>query len=365
MKGWIIRLVVFATIWICFLVENIEDDLTFSLLLIGCAISFAMYFFLPVMKNPVWLYVFLHSLHFSLLFLKVDFAWIWLFVLYITMEAVFQLRARAYRFFVAYSFILIVLLCILKQEWQLTFLFITCFFLFLALRLHQYVGEREEQREMYEHLLTEYRNVKRLNLENERVARLEERTRIARDMHDSVGHKLTALLMQVEMLSIQNRSTDYADLKQLALQSLEETRMAVKTLKHEEVAGIASVLQLIRKLEAENHLLVRFTTKQGVLMTELTNVQSVVLYRSIQEGLTNVMKHSPSKKVEVTLGRSAIGDIEWVIANPISHPNSFEIGFGLTAMRERVEEQGGRLRIYQTDQEFIIEGSMPVKEKAS
>ncbi|MFK4998627.1 sensor histidine kinase [Bacillus sp. N9] len=170
------------------------------------------------------------------------------------------------------------------------------FFLFLGLRLHQYVGEREEQREMYGQLLAEYRNVKRLNLENERVARLEERTRIARDMHDSVGHKLTALLMQVEMLSIQHRSIDYADLKQLALQSLEETRLAVRTLKHDEVAGIASVLQFIRKLEAENHLLVRFTTKQGVLMTQLSNVQSVVLYRSIQEGLTNVMKHSTSKK---------------------------------------------------------------------
>ncbi|MFK4998626.1 hypothetical protein ACI2OX_18975 [Bacillus sp. N9] len=69
--------------------------------------------------------------------------------------------------------------------------------------------------------------------------------------------------------------------------------------------------------------------------------------------------------MEVTIGRSAIGDIEWVIANPIVQPNPFEFGFGLTSMRERVEEQGGRLRVYQTDQEFIIEGSMPVKEKAS
>lgn len=365
MGGWIVRLIIFSILWVCFLVESRGNDWNFFLLLIGCSSTFAMYFFLPIMKKPIRLYILLHSSFISFLFLKVDYMWIWVFLLYIVMEATFQLPAMIHRFFVGCSAMLILLLFILNQQWNLEFIFITCFFLFLTIQFNQYIREREEQKDIYEHLLGEYRSLKRVNIENERVARLEERTYIARDMHDSVGHKLTALLMQVEMLAMQNQSSDYRELKQLAKQSLEETRLAVKTLKREEAAGISSVIQLIRKLEAENHLLVRFTTKQGVLLTDITNVQSIVLYRSIQEALTNVMKHSVSKNVAVTLGRSAIGEIEWEIANPVIHPAPFELGFGLTAMRERVEEQGGRLRVYQTDGEFIIEGSMPVKENAS
>lgn len=167
--------------------------------------------------------------------------------------------------------------------------------------------------------------------------------------------------MQLQMISMENDSDEYKELKRLAAESLGETRHAVKTLKNDEVAGIASVLQLIRKLEAENHLLVRFTTKQGVLNTDLSNEQSITLYRSIQEGLTNAMKHSSSREVSVTLGRSAIGALEWVISNPITSPIPFELGFGLTAMKERVEEQGGSFRVYQTEKAFVVEGSMPVK----
>ena len=361
MKGWLVRLIVFGLLWVGLIFENNREGGSFSILLVACALSFAFYFFLPVARKPIWLYVILQGVLSSLVFLEVSVAWVGLLLLYVAMEAIFVLSVALYRLYIGYSSALLILLGIVKNEWSLTSLIFGGLFFFIAVLLNRHAEERKEQREVYEQLLGEYRRLKRMNLENEQVARLEERTRIARDIHDSVGHKLTALLMQLEMLSIQKKSTEYVDLKQLAMESLEETRQAVKTLQHEEVVGVASVLQLIRKLESENHLLVRFTTKQGILLTKLTNEQSVVLYRSIQEALTNTMKHGSSREVEVTLGRSAIGDVEWMISNQIDGPFPFEPGFGLTAMKERVEEQGGRLRVYQTDQKFIIEGSMPVK----
>ena len=356
MKGWLVRLIVFGLLWVGLLFENNSEGSTFSILLVACALSFAIYFFLPVARKAIWLYVILQGVLFCLIFLEVSVSWVGLFLLFIAMEGIFELPVAFYRLHIIYTSALLVLLGVLKNEWSWTSLIFAGFFLFIAILLNRYTEERKEQRDVYEELLGEYRRLKRMNIENERVVRLEERTRIARDIHDSVGHKLTALLMQLEMLSIQKKSTEYADLKQLAMESLEETRQAVKTLQHEEVVGVASVLQLIRKLESENHLLVRFTTKQGILLTKLTNEQSVVLYRSIQEALTNTMKHGSSREVEVTLGRSAIGDVEWLISNQIDQPFPFEPGFGLTAMKERVEEQGGRLRVYQTDQRFIIEG---------
>ena len=120
---------------------------------------------------------------------------------------------------------------------------------------------------MYAQLLGEFRLVKRSNLQQENVVRLEERTRIAREIHDSVGHKLTALLMQLEIESLTSNVNNYDNLKELARESLEETRHAVKELRNDEVFGLQSVLHLIRKLESESHLLVRFTTEKGVLST--------------------------------------------------------------------------------------------------
>jgi signal transduction histidine kinase len=361
MKQWSVRLMVFGLLWMGLLFDYDGESSSFSYLLVTCAAAFACYFFLTVVKKSIVLYLCLQIVIFTVTFLESHLVWIWILLLYVTIEAVFQLPVYIYRLYIAFSLIMLILTCMVKNEWPWLLFIFAGFLLLLAVLLNRNVEERREQRDLYEQVLGEYRQLKRMNVENERVVRLEERTRIARDIHDSVGHKLTALLMQLEMLSIKKKSAEYDDLKKMAQQSLEETRLAVKTLKHEEVAGIASVLQLVRKLESENHLLVRFTTKQGVLQTKLTNQQSIVLYRSIQEALTNTMKHGSAREVAVTLGRSAIGNVEWTVTNQIAKPVSFEIGFGLTAMRERVEEIDGYLRIYQTEKEFTIEGSMPVE----
>ena len=61
----------------------------------------------------------------------------------------------------------------------------------------------EESRVRYETLLSEYRNMKRRLITDEQHARQEERAQVGRDIHDSVGHKLTALLMQLEMHRMQ------------------------------------------------------------------------------------------------------------------------------------------------------------------
>src|SRR5699024_5616575 len=217
-------------------------------------------------------------------------------------------------------------------------LFYFLLFGFFAYVMNDQLNTRQEQRDIYERLLDEYRKLKRLNLAAENNARLEERNRIARDIHDSVGHRLTALIMKLETLGIQKRSNEYAVLKTLARESLEDTRQAVKALQADENEGIATVVHLIRKLEAESQLRVQFTLNHGVLSIPITNEMSIVLYRVIQEALTNIMRHSESREAYITLSESATGDIYFEIANPVREPKSFVIGFGIKNMRARVEE---------------------------
>ena len=68
--------------------------------------------------------------------------------------------------------------------------------------------------------------------------------------------------------------------------------------------------------------------KQGILSVPLTNEKSVVLYRVIQEGLTNAMRHAGSREVQVTLGKSAIGAISFEIKNTIYNPKPFTMDLG-------------------------------------
>lgn len=215
-------------------------------------------------------------------------------------------------------------------------------------------------------LQNDYRKLKRQAVIHEKNVRQEERNQIAREIHDSVGHRLTSLLMQLEVARLESESSSekekFVRLKSLAKSSLDETRKAVKALKGEETAGLTAVVQLIRKLEAESHLRISFSIKSGTLSSPLTNKQSVVLYRSVQEALTNMMKHSETKQAEIEFRILADSYFQFQISNPAKTKVNITEGFGLTAMKERLDELGGSLKIIQAEGEFQIKGAFPLEK---
>lgn len=328
------------------------------------AIVIGLSFFIPIAKKTLIIFLFIQVILLGYLtFFATGGIWIliltnWLYVV----EAMLMERERDFKIFAVLSVILQSFALFLNG--QLTWLawgFMLTFY-FMAILGNHAINERNEIQEMYEALTGEYRRMKRLARLAEEEARNEERTKIARDIHDSVGHKLTALLMQLEIFAMNYGYEKIAPHKKLASDSLEETRNAVKALKAKEIEGISTILQLIKKLESESFLEVHLTTKQGILSTKLTNEESVVLHRVIQEGLTNAMRHAHVREVYVELGRSAIGHIEFLIKNRIPKKMPFTEGFGIKNLRERVEQLGGKLFAYQTETHFILKGHFPAKE---
>ncbi|WP_100407530.1 sensor histidine kinase [Bacillus solitudinis] len=326
-----------------------------------CTAVITLYFFLKIAPRPFYLYVVMTGLLLLLGVVEVDNPYTFLLLLFIAILAAEQLDSGYFKKLVIISASCL-LVFFLIDVIQLSSFFYFLLFYFLVIQLNALWTKKQEQRDLYEELLGEYRKVKRLALVTEEEARYQERTKIARDIHDSVGHKLTALLMQLEILSIQNGAENYKELKEIAKDSLEETRYAVRTLKDREYEGIATILHLIKKLEAESHIMVHFTTKQGILSERLKNEQSVVLYRVIQEGLTNAMRHAHSREIQVVLGKTANGNIEFIVKNRIYKKEPFQEGFGLQNMRTRVEELSGTLTVYQTDEQFIIKGMIPLEK---
>lgn len=227
-----------------------------------------------------------------------------------------------------------------------------------------------EMTAQYEALLSEYRRIKRQNAADEQTARQDERAQVGRDIHDSVGHKLTALLMQLEVFRMEADSKTASrmeELKELAKDSLEETRNAVKALKHHEAGGLSAILSLIRKLESESFFRVNFTVKYGALSAPLSNAQSIAVYRAVQEALTNIMRHSNARDAEIMFEAPGGGVFRFEVINAMKEKDKedkpFREGFGLRSMRERIEATGGRLEIISYEDRFVVRGTLSMVKK--
>jgi signal transduction histidine kinase len=243
---------------------------------------------------------------------------------------------------------------------------LSCLFIGIGWLLQTYYSDTDKKEKEWKSLLLEYRQLKRQVIENEEVARVEERNRIARDIHDTVGHQLTALMMQLAIAEQSTKGTELNGIlsqsKQLARESLEGMRKAVKALQGEEEKGIASVLHLIRKLEAESQMRIQLTTKTGVLSVPLSNEQNIAIYRFVQEGLTNAMRHGSSREIAVTLEIIGEHSLQAAVTNKIAEFSIFEEGFGMINMRKRFEALSGRLDRVMTDTHFTIKGIFPLRE---
>lgn len=324
-----------------------------------------IYFFLPVARRRISLYMAMILVLVVFPFIDGGFSNIyvyWVF-LYIHMESLFSLSRRSFQIFTLIHMIFAVGWLFFEPALSVEWVVFVLFYYYLSWRLNHELYEKEMKQDLYEKLLGEFRSLKRQTYEAQRAARLEERTNIAREIHDSVGHKLTALIMKLQMLALKEQSQDIEELKTLAAASLDETRQAVRALKTDEIEGLASVLQLIRKLESESHIILDLTIRKGVLTARLSNRQNIVLYRVIQEALTNAMRHSRSRDVKVVLGLNALGDLDFRIENKVSPDYSFEWGFGLTGMKDRLSQVNGHLEVYVKDEWFIVKGSIPLEEK--
>ncbi|WP_235822809.1 sensor histidine kinase [Cytobacillus massiliigabonensis] len=363
MLPFCIRFIILIALWALIILSPNKNSGVFVLLF--CALSLSIYFLFPLFKKKLPITLVLLAITFVYAFLLEEqlIPFFLLLIFLYSLEAAFYLSPPYFRsLLIGVNIVLLAYFAVMVGSVNsilagliIMTILLFCTFCYLNTNYFNFI----HQSQLYEQLIDEYRKVKRYAAQNEKAVRMEERTRIAREMHDSVGHKLTALSMQLEILLMNEKNDVLHTMKDIVNESLEETRKAVRALNIDDVEGISSVIQLIRKLESESHLRVHFTTKQGALSVALSNQNSIVLYRVLQESLTNAMKYGQSREVFVTLGTSPLGHLYFDIRNSYDHIKPFHEGFGLKNMRQRVEEVGGSIEIYQLDQIFIIEGSLP------
>jgi signal transduction histidine kinase len=194
--------------------------------------------------------------------------------------------------------------------------------------------------------------LRRYALRVEDTATLQERNRIAREIHDSLGHSLTAFNLHLEaaMRLLKSDPTEaqelLAEAKGLGSKALQEVRESVATLRSHPLQGKSlekAIAQLCEDLTRSTGMIP--TTSFNLPQTLSTEAQTTI-YRITQEALTNIAKYAQATEVQLDLQTHSAG-LElriqdngrgFVLAQNMS-------GFGLQGMRERVAALHGELEI--------------------
>jgi signal transduction histidine kinase len=179
-------------------------------------------------------------------------------------------------------------------------------------------------------------------------AQEEERSRIARDLHDQIGQALTAMLITLDRGLERSEPTALGQLRELAALTLADVRRIALDLRPAMLDDLGlepAVERYARELQERYGLVVDVCIR---LPSRLSRPQETVLYRVVQESLTNVVRHARAGVVSV-VAHADDGRVELVVDDD---GGGFEPGalapseqLGLLGMRERVELLGGALRI--------------------
>lgn len=182
--------------------------------------------------------------------------------------------------------------------------------------------------------------------QNAALAAANERNRIARDIHDGVGHYLTVVTVQLQAAKLlireqpQKAEDAVAKAEAMSRAALEEVRRSVSTLRSASpLPPLTQVLQgLVAEAEPQAKLDVIGTPRR------LPDAMEQAVFRTVQEGLTNARKHAQAAHLEVVLDFETPGMTRVSVRDDGRGCQSAPAGgCGLPGLRERVAACGGKL----------------------
>ncbi|MGH9095435.1 MAG: sensor histidine kinase, partial [Acidimicrobiales bacterium] len=200
-------------------------------------------------------------------------------------------------------------------------------------------------------------------------AKVDERNRIARELHDVIAHTLTISLLHVTSarLAVQYDPADagraLAEAERLSRESLDEVRTAMGSLRHDSesgsgptaplpgVGGLPALVERFRSVGADVTLTVHGQADR------LPATTGLAVYRIMQEALTNAIKHAPgaSTIAVLTVDPAGVG----LTVDSAGAPGSGG-GLGMLSMRERAEALGGTCLAGPGGQGWLVQANFPL-----
>ena len=220
---------------------------------------------------------------------------------------------------------------------------------FLLLLMNALLSERKRREELRQ----VNAKLRESTAQIEKLAMNQERTRIAREIHDSLGHALTGLNIQLEgALKLwdaepQQAKTFVTQAKEMGSQALRETRQAVATLRHMPLSQ-QDIARAIVPLTQRLQQVTRVMPEVAVDCPPLPESSKLTVYRIVQEALTNICKYAQANQVSITIERSPDSSQLCITIQDDGvgfNPQDNTTGFGLRGIQERAEAEGGQVQL--------------------
>jgi len=207
----------------------------------------------------------------------------------------------------------------------------------------------------------------------------DERKQIARELHDSVGQLLAGLSMNIATVQSQSHKLDSAAARAVSENSaiVQQIGKEIRTISHLlhppllDAAGLASALRwYIDGFSERSHIKVDFEIPAE--FRRLSDDMEIAIFRLVQEGLTNIHRHSGSDSAKITIredDRNVVVEIQDA-GKGISLEKQLELssgrtGVGFRGMRERLRQFGGDLDIHSDNKGTLVKARLPLQPAES
>lgn len=202
--------------------------------------------------------------------------------------------------------------------------------------------------------------------EAENNARTRERNRVAREIHDTLGHALTGIVAGIDAcLILLDKSPEAAKgqlniISDVARKGIRDVRRSVEALRPDalELGDLESaLLRVAREAEAVSGTRISFENRFGALRFQQDEEEAI--YRLIQEGITNAIRHGQAARVDITIERRD-GTLVVEVHDDGAGCAHVVKGFGLRHIQERMALLGGTLE-YDGNAGFTITATIPIR----
>ncbi|MGE5583408.1 MAG: sensor histidine kinase [Bacillota bacterium] len=180
---------------------------------------------------------------------------------------------------------------------------------------------------------------------------INERKRLAREIHDTLAYTLTNLVMMLEAAKFMSKQSDSEikeHLERARLQAsdgLTEVHRALQALRPaqlNEVSGLSAIQRLVTAFSKATQLEVSLDLGNAPL--NFGEEADLVIYRLVQEGITNALRHGHASRIAISFSMVENKVHIQIKDNGVGADGAKE-GYGLSGMRERIERLGGKLEI--------------------
>lgn len=307
-----------------------------------------LYFLLQTIATALLLYLSSASIFFLILF----------FIF--SVEAMIALPFQVGIFWIAIFSVICIIANIMSYGWQtgttnaLPFLSGYIFFGAFANILYQTQKAREESQTLLKDLQLAHAKLQEYAIKSEELAASQERLHLAREMHDTVGHYLTIASIQLEgaLRLLESNPSKAESMLYNSLthikEALQSLRITVSTLRQPSYMDLptCNAIQQIASIFSQSAAIpVQVEIQPN--FPQLANPYHLTLLRTVQEGLTNIQRHTHARQVWISLSLSSNNQILLEIEDDGGgiKPSSQENGYGILGLKERSAQLGGTITL--------------------